>query len=139
MPKLKRNILNFGYGVDFKYEGMLSHSFDRFYVVAKFEIPKVKDIRLMTVKFDFICSYFVTNSSASSRYYAKLLKYCLKIVPYIKFYEKQIEDYNCMVYNILTNEIEQILPTFPTDKTQKRCNSSLNIGGYCFKHDWCSI
>ena len=28
MPELKRNILNFGYGVNFKYEGMLSHSFD---------------------------------------------------------------------------------------------------------------
>ena len=30
MPELKQNILNFGYGVNFKYEGMLSHSFDRF-------------------------------------------------------------------------------------------------------------
>ena len=28
MPELKRNILNFGYRVNFKYEGMLSHSFD---------------------------------------------------------------------------------------------------------------
>ena len=37
MPELKRNILNFGYGVNFKYKGMLSHLFDRFHVVAKFE------------------------------------------------------------------------------------------------------
>ena len=36
----------FGYGVNFKYEGMLSHSFDRFYLVTKFEIPKIKDLRL---------------------------------------------------------------------------------------------
>ena len=43
MPELKRNILNFGYGVNFKYEGMLSHSFDGFYVVAKFELPTVED------------------------------------------------------------------------------------------------
>ena len=35
MPELNRNILNFGYGVNFKYEGMLSHSCDRFYVVEK--------------------------------------------------------------------------------------------------------
>ena len=34
MPELKRNILNFGYGVNYKYEGMLSHSFDRFYIVT---------------------------------------------------------------------------------------------------------
>ena len=30
MPELKRNILNFGYGINFEYEGMLAHSFDRF-------------------------------------------------------------------------------------------------------------
>ena len=41
MSELKRNILNFGYGINFKYEGMLSHSFDRFYVVTKFELPRV--------------------------------------------------------------------------------------------------
>ena len=43
MPKLKHNTLRFGYGVNFRYEGMLSHSFNRFYVVTKIEIPKVSD------------------------------------------------------------------------------------------------
>ena len=42
MPELKKNILNFGYGVNFKYEGMLSHSFDRFYIVTKFGTTKDK-------------------------------------------------------------------------------------------------
>ena len=41
MPELKHNILRFGYGVNFRYEGMLSNSFNRFYVVMKIEIPKV--------------------------------------------------------------------------------------------------
>ena len=43
MPKLKRNILQFGYGINYKYEGTLSHSFDRFYVVTKFKLPKVEN------------------------------------------------------------------------------------------------
>ena len=55
MPELKKNILNFGYGVNFKYEGMLSHSFDRFYIVTKFELPKTKDLKLATFGFDFEC------------------------------------------------------------------------------------
>ena len=42
MPELKKNVLNFGYGANFKYEGMLAHSFDRFYVVTKFECLKLK-------------------------------------------------------------------------------------------------
>ena len=41
MPELTRNILNLGYGINFKYKGVLSHSFDRFFVVAKFELPSV--------------------------------------------------------------------------------------------------
>ena len=38
-PKLKKNILNFGYGINYKYEGMLAHLLDRFYVVTKFTLP----------------------------------------------------------------------------------------------------
>ena len=46
MPELKQNVLRFGYGVNFRYEGMLAHSFDRFYVVTRIEIPKVSDLNL---------------------------------------------------------------------------------------------
>ena len=80
MFDLKRNILNFGYGVNFKYKGMLSHSFDRFYIVTKFELPKTKDLRLAMFKFDFECSY--GNHTSSNTNYAKLLKYCMKITLY---------------------------------------------------------
>ena len=117
---MKRNILNFGYGVNFKYEGMLSHSFDGFYVVAKFELPKVEDLRLTTIEFDSRCSYLARNDTQKNSYFPKLLKYCLKIVPYIQFYKKQVEYYNGMAYEILTNEIGLILPTFPMDKRPKR-------------------
>ena len=44
MPELKRKILYFGYRISFKYEGMLSHSFDRFYVVTKFILPTIEDL-----------------------------------------------------------------------------------------------
>ena len=47
MTELKKNVLNFGYGVNFKYEGMLTHSFDRFYVVAKYKIPKIENLKFM--------------------------------------------------------------------------------------------
>ena len=64
IPELKKNVLNFGYGVNFKYEGMLSNSFDRFYEVAKFEIPKIQDLRLPTFSFDLTCNYL----NISNRY-----------------------------------------------------------------------
>ena len=117
-PKLKRNILNFGYGVNFKYEGMLSHSFDRFYTLTKFELPKTKDLRLATFKFDFACSY--ANHTSSNTNYAKLLKYCMKIALYAQLYQRQIQYYNRTAYDTLTNDIGKILPKFPTDNRQRR-------------------
>ena len=99
---------------------MLSHSFDRFYIVARFELPKVEDLKLATFKFDFRCSYLTANSSEDSSYSVKLLKSCLKIVPYAQLYKKQIEYYKCTAYNALINNIELILPHFPTDHRHKR-------------------
>ena len=34
LPELKRNFLKFGYGINYKYEGTLSYTFHRFYVVT---------------------------------------------------------------------------------------------------------
>ena len=99
---------------------MLSHSFDRFFVVTKFELLRVEDLRLTTVDFDSRCSYLVRNDTQKKSYFQKLLKYCLKIVPYVEFYKKQIEYYNHTAYEILTNEIGLILPTFTKDKRPKR-------------------
>ena len=57
MPKHKRNILNFGYGINFKYDGMLAHSFDRFYLVTIFILPAVNDLIFMSIDFDDKCNY----------------------------------------------------------------------------------
>ena len=118
MPDLKKNILNFDYGVNFKYEGMLSHSFDRFYIITKFELPKTKDLKLATFGLDFECSY-ANHTSTSTTDYARLMNYCMKIVPYAQLYQRQIQYYNKTAYDTLANDIGKILPKFPTDKRQR--------------------
>ena len=67
MPELKQNVLRFGYGVNFRYEGMLAHSFDRFYVVTRIEIRKVSDLNLTVFQFDYNCSH-VTNIEKDTRF-----------------------------------------------------------------------
>ena len=130
MPDLKRNILNFGYGVNFKYEAMFSHSFDRFYVVTKFELPKVEDIKLTTVQFDSKCSYLAArNDIQPSSYFHKLWAYCQNIVPYVEFYKKRISYYNCTAHVILTNEIGLKLPTHPKDRRHRRGILASILGG----------
>ena len=65
MPELKKNVLNFGYGTNFKYKGMLAHSFDRFYVVTKFEMPKIEDLKLTTFTFDFACRHLMFDKTVT--------------------------------------------------------------------------
>ena len=101
MPELRKNVLNFRYGANFKYKGMLAHSFDRCYVVTKFEMAKTEDLKLTTFTFDLACSHLVSNKTFMQKY----LKYCQRIVPYVRFYQKQIEYYNQTAYNILLSLI----------------------------------
>ena len=84
--------------------------------MTKFELPKAKDLRLMTFKFDFKCSY--ANHTSINTNYAKPLKYCMKIAPYVQFYQRQIQYYNRKAYDTLTNDTGKILPKFPTDSRQ---------------------
>ena len=113
MPELKKNVLNFRYGVNFKYEGMLTHSLDRLYIVAKYKIPKVEPLQFTKFSFDLTCNHL--NISKTS-YLLRYIRYCRRIAPYVKFYKQQIDYYNWTAYNILQNEIGLILPSFNNRK-----------------------
>ena len=66
MPELRHNVLRFGYGVNFRYEGMLLHSFDRFYVVMRIEISEISDLNLTLFQFDHNCSHVVNIEQDTS-------------------------------------------------------------------------
>ena len=112
MPELKKNVLNFGYGANFKYEGMLTHSLDRFYVVVKCEIPKVEHLQFTTFTFDLMCNHLNISKSPLLRY----VQHCRRIAPYVKFYKKQIDYYNQTTYELLQNKIGLILPNLNNRK-----------------------
>ena len=125
--------MNFGYGINFICEGMLSHLCDRFYVLLKFVLPMVEDLKLPTIQFDSTCKYL--NSGIGKTHYPddyipNLKAYCKKIVPFVDFYKKQIEYYNCMAYENLRKEISLILPTFPIERKQKRGIITLLTSGF---------
>ena len=88
-----------------------------FYIVTKFELPKTKDLRLATFKFDLECSY--ANHTSTNTNYATLLKYCMKIAPYAQLYQRQIQYYNQTAYDTLTDNIGKVLPKFLTDNRHK--------------------
>ena len=117
--ELQKNILKFGYGINYKYEGMLPHSFDRFYIIAKFMLPSMEHLKFSNLNFDHSCTYMnkeYTPNTDSSKYLAELKTYCDRIKPFVSHYFKLIKSYNATVYNILTNEIRPLLPHISKQK-----------------------
>ena len=55
--ELNKNILTVGYCINYKYKGMLAHSFDRFYVVTKFILPSIGDLNFSKLNYDNTCTY----------------------------------------------------------------------------------
>ena len=102
--ELQRNILNFSYGINYKYEGMFAHSFDRFYVVTKFMLPMIEDLKFSKLDFDYMCTYtdkeYAPNMD-SRRHMLELRAYCNKVKPFVTYYNKLINSYNNTAHNIL--------------------------------------
>ena len=93
MSELKRNILNYGYRINFKYEGMLVHSFDRFYVVTKFIFPSVNDLKFTPIDFNSKCSYLnadLIKHQNPAQYLSNLKLFSKKIVPFIDFIRNKL-------------------------------------------------
>ena len=110
--ELQRNNLKFGYGINYKYEGMSAHSFDRFYIITKFMLPSMGDIKFSNLNFDH--SHACMNKKYapnrdSSKYLAELKTYCNKIGPFVSHYSNLIKSNYETIYNILENEIKPLL------------------------------
>ena len=120
-PELQRNILNFVYGINYKYERMLAHSFDRFYVVTKFMLPTIGDLKFSKLNFNYTCAYMEKEyapNKDSRKYMLELRAYSNKIKPFITYYNKLINSYNNTAYSILEKEIQLLLPQ--VNNRQKR-------------------
>ena len=92
---------------------MLAHSFARFYIITKFMLPSMGDIKFSNLNFDHFCAYMnekYAPNTDSSKYLAELKTYCNKIKPFVSHYSNLIKSYNDTVYNILENEIKLSLP-----------------------------
>ena len=85
-PELQKNILNFAYSINYKYESMLAHLFDRFYIVTKFMLPSMGNIKFSKLNFDHTCAYMnkeYAPNMDSRKYLTELKTYCHKIEPFV--------------------------------------------------------
>ena len=92
---------------------MLAHSFDRFYVVTKFMLPMIGDLKFSKLDFDYTCAYMEKEyapNTDSRKYMLELRAYCNEIIPFVTYYNKLINSYNNTAHNILEKEIKLLLP-----------------------------
>ena len=83
--ELQKNILKFGYGINYKYERMLAHTFNRFYVITKFILPTLHDLKLSPIRYDKECNYLRNlgdqDNDQIKENIRDLLFYCSKVRP----------------------------------------------------------
>ena len=96
--ELLKNILKFGYGINYKYEGMLAHSFGRFYVITKFILPTLDDLKSSPIRYDKECNYLRRlddqDDDQIKENIKDLLFYCSKVRPFMALYKMQIKSHN---------------------------------------------
>ena len=67
---------------------MLAHSFDRFYVVTKFILPFIKDLKFSKLNYDSTCAYLAEknrHTAEDKKYILDLLAYYRKRKPYVDY------------------------------------------------------
>ena len=91
---------------------MLAHLFDRFYVITKFILPRIGDLRFSKLDFDDACGYTenkYAQNTESRRFMLELKAFCNKVRPFVTYYNKLINSYNNTAHSILEKEIK-LLP-----------------------------
>ena len=93
-PWLKKNTLNFGYGINYKYESMLAHSFDGFYIVTRFVSPSIGDLIFSKLNYDNTCAYLDnknTLGNETKKYMLDIMTFGKKMEPYLVYYKRLIK------------------------------------------------
>ena len=102
---------------------MLAHYFHRFYVVAKFILPTLDDLKLSPIKYDKECKYIQDFDDQDKEQFKQnikdLLLYCSKLRPHMAFYKMQIKALNSTAHHILNNKVDLILPKFSEGQKSK--------------------
>ena len=95
---------------------MLAYLFDRFYMVTKFILPFIGNLKFSTLNYDNACSYLDDRNmcnSESKKHILDLMTFCKKVEQFVLYYKRLITSYNNTAHNILDREINLMLPPIP--------------------------
>ena len=111
---VQKNILRFGYGVNFKFNGQLHHGLDRVWVVHRISLPQVSDVESLP-KFPNIlqCNLqhtFKNLTDSHERWRAVFIDgLCEATVPYLKMIYSQSEKYKREISRMISQDLHLAL------------------------------
>ena len=113
---------------------MLAHYLDRFYVITKFVLPKLDDLKLYPIKYDKECQYLRNLDDEDDDRIKQNIKdflfYYAKLRPFMSLYKMQITAHNLTADKILKNKADLILPNFQPQRRNKRAIFGAIISGF---------
>ena len=88
--ELPNNILKFGYGINYKYMGKYHIHLIYIFIVTKFELPKVENLKFDDIPYDAACAHLDNSRPGQILGIISDIKcYCVQIAPHIDYYQKQ--------------------------------------------------
>ena len=113
---------------------MLAHSFGRFYVITKFILPTLDDLKLSPIRYDKEYTYIRHIDDEDNDHIKENIKevlfFCAKLRPFMSFCKMQINACNAAAHQILKNEVDLILPKFYTECRNERGIFGAIISGF---------
>ena len=100
-------------------------------MVTKFMLPSIGDLKFSKLNYDNSCAYLDnknTHSTETRKHVLHLMTFCKNIEPFVVYYKRLIKLYNHMVYNIVENETNLILPQVP--RKQKCGNITMLVSSF---------
>ena len=107
------------------------HSCERFYVVTKFILPLLGDLKFSELNYDNTCAYLDNKNAQNTeaqKYMLDLKTFCKKTEPFVVYYKRLIKSYNNTTHNILEKEINLLLPEIP--RVQKDGNITKLVSSF---------
>ena len=144
LERVGKNKLNFGYGVNFKYNGEIHNNLDRVWVVQRFNLPKELDNYVKGMKFGLDCSYknvrmpnFDKGRDYDSDNRLNFMKeVCRQTKPLMETIEKGAYHYQKILEKLVNHDIPNALHKLPVvgEVRYKRTANTVNVSKHVL-HD----
>ena len=111
------NKLNFGYGVNFKYNGLVHNNLDRVWIVQRFNLPQELKENLEGMKFELNCTYeeyshhFRSNLGQTAK--LNVLKdICRQTQPILRAMSQGAFQYRQILRKLINSDLKNALHSF---------------------------